>query len=424
MSRTVKLPSILLFVLIFGISSMLPAETMPTAKPEDVGFSSERLQRIHELMQKNIDAGNFAGAVTLVARQGRIAHFETHGMMDLDAQKPMAKDAIFSIMSMTKPVVGVSILMMVEEGKVRLNDPVSKFIPQLKDLKVAVPLPNPPPSPFAPAPKTPPEPRFYTMPAEREITIRDLLTHTSGMVSGPISNSQNRNVIYKDGETVGDYIPRLGSVPLEFQPGTRWAYSAQAGIDTLVRIVEIVSGQTFDEFLRNRLFEPLEMKDTSFYPAEELKPRHAKLYRKTPKGLQKQEYPAFMNGTYLSGGGGLFCTAEDYLRFGQMLANGGEFEGKRILGRRTVEIMASLHIPDTLPGRNPGEGYGLTVRVINNAGAAASALSNGSFGWSGAFGTHFWVDPKEKIVAVMMTQGGSIELTADFEMAVMQAVTD
>ena len=149
MSRTVKLPSILLFILVFGISSLVSAETMPTAKPEEVGFSSERLQRIHELMQKNIDAGNFAGAVTLVARQGRIAHFETHGMMDLDAQKPMAKDAIFSIMSMTKPVVGVSILMMMEEGKVRLNDPVSKFIPQLKDLKVAVPLPNPPPSPHA-----------------------------------------------------------------------------------------------------------------------------------------------------------------------------------------------------------------------------------------------------------------------------------
>ena len=202
------------------------------------------------------------------------------------------------------------------------------------------------------------------------------------------------------------------------------AYSAQAGIDTLVRIVEIVSGQTFDQFLRRRILEPLEMKDTCFYPADELTPRLATLYRKTPEGLQKQNDPAFMNGTYLSGGGGLFSTAEDYLRFGQMLANRGELNGKRLLGRRTVEIMASLHIPDTLPGRNPGEGYGLTVRVISNSGAAGSALSNGSFGWSGAFGTHFWVDPKEKIVAVLMTQGGSIELTADFETAVMQAVTD
>jgi CubicO group peptidase (beta-lactamase class C family) len=424
MNRSVKLSSMLLFILVFGISSMLSAAATPTAKPEEVGLSSERLQRIHELMQRNIDAGNFAGAVTLVARNGRIAHFEAHGMMDLDAKKPMAKDAIFRIMSMTKPMVGVSVLMMLEEGKVRLNDPVSKFIPELKDLKVAVPLPSPLPSPFAPPSQTPPEPRFYTMPADREITIRDLLTHTSGLVSGPISMSQNEKVTYKKGETLADYIPRLGSVPLEFQPGTKWAYSAQAGIDTLVRIVEIVSGQTFDRFLRSRLCEPLDMKDTYFYPPEALTHRITTLYRKTPKGLQKQDNPAFMNGTYLSGGGGLFSTAEDYVRFAQMLANGGELDGKRLLGRRTVEMMASIHIPDTLPGRSPGEGYGLTVRVISNAGAAATELSNGSFGWSGAFGTHFWVDPKEKIVAVLMTQGGSRELTADFETAVMQAVID
>ncbi len=424
MSRSARLSLILLFILVFGISSMVSAGTMPTVSPEEAGFSSERLQRIHDLMQRNIDAGNFAGAVTVVARDGSIAHFETHGMMDLDAKKPMAKDAIFRIMSMTKPVVGVSILMMLEEGKIRLNDPVSRFIPQLKDMKVAIPLPSPSPSPFAPPSQAPQDPRFYTMPVDREIAIRDLMTHTSGMVSGPISMSQNAKVGYKEGETLADYIPRLSSVPLEFQPGTKWAYSAQAGIDTLVRIVEIVSGQPFDQFIQNRLFEPLGMKDTCFYPAEELTPRIATLYRRTPKGLQKQDNPAFMNGTYISGGGGLFSTAEDYLRFGQMLANGGILDGKRILGRRTVEMMASLHIPDTLPGRNPGEGYGLTVRVINNSGAAGTALSNGSFGWSGAFGTHFWVDPKEKIVAVLMTQGGSIQLTTDFETAVMQAVID
>jgi CubicO group peptidase (beta-lactamase class C family) len=424
MNRTLKLTSMLLLILIFSLSSMVSAGTMPAAKPEEAGLSSDRLQRIHELMQRNIDEDNFAGAVTLVARRGRIAHFEAHGMMDLQAKKPMEKNAIFRIMSMTKPIVGASVLMLLEEGKIRLNDPVSKFIPQLKDLKVAVPLPDAPASPFAPP--TPPskEPRFYTMPAEREITIRDLMTHTSGMVSGPISMSQNAKVIYQKGETLADYIPRLGSVPLEFQPGTKWAYSAQAGIDTLVRIIEILSGQTFDQFVKHRLFEPLDMKDTSFYPAEALTARIATLYRKTPNGLQKQDNPAFMNRTYLSGGGGLFSTAEDYLRFGQMLANGGELDGHRILGRKTVEMMASVHIPATLPGRNPGEGYGLTVRVISDSGAAGTALPNGSFGWSGAFGTHFWVDPKEKIVAVMMTQGGSIQLTSDFETAVMQAVID
>ena len=353
MSRIVKLSSVLLYILVFGMSSMATAGTMPAAKPEEVGFSSDRLQRIHELMQRNIDAGNFAGAVTLVARYGRIAHFEAHGMMDLDAKKPMVKDAIFRIMSMTKPIVGVSVLMLLEEGKIRLNDPASKFIPQLKDLKVAVSLPSAPVSPFAPPSQTPLESRFYTMPAERKITIRDLLTHTSGLVSGPISMSQNAKVSYKQGDTLADYIPRLGSVPLEFQPGTKWAYSAQAGIDTLVRIVEIISGQSFDKFLQRRLLEPLKMKDTWFYPPEALKSRIATLYRKTPNGLQKQNDPPFMNGTYLSGGGGLFSTAEDYLRFGQMLANGGQFEGKRILGRKTVEMMASLHIPDTRRAGHP-----------------------------------------------------------------------
>ncbi len=423
MKRCIKLSLIMLFVLFLGISSMASAGEIPVVKPDKEGFSSDRLQRIHELMQKNIDVGNFAGAVTLVARNGRIVHFETHGMMDLDTKNPMEKDAIFRIMSMTKPVVGVSVLMLMEEGKLRLSDNVSNFIPEFKDLKVAVSLPPRPKSPFAPPASEPAEPRFYIMPADREVTIRDLLTHTSGVVCGPISMSQQPEK-YKPGETLADYIPRLGSVPLEFQPGTKWAYSAEAGIDILARIVEIVSGKTFDKFLRDRLFGPLDMKDTFFYSVEKLAPRIATLYQKTPGGLQKQNEMPFVNGTYLSGGGGLFSTAMDYFRFGQMLANGGELEGRRILGRRTVEMMSSVHIPDSLPGRSPGEGYGLTVRVISDAGAAGTALSNGSFGWSGAFGTHFWVDPKENIVAVLMTQGGSLALTADFEMAVMQAVVD
>ncbi len=424
MNRTVKSSRILLLILLIGLASMASAQTIPQVKPEDSGFSSDRLQRIHELMQRNIDEENFAGAVTLVARRGRIVHFEAHGLMDLDAKKPMARDALFRIMSMTKPVVGVSILMLLEEGRIRLDDPASRFVPELKDLKVAVPLPEAPASPFAPPSQAPKSPRFYTMPADREITIRDLMTHTSGMVSGPISMSRNEAVSYRQGETLADYIPRLGGVPLEFQPGMRWAYSAQAGIDTLARIVEIVSGLPFDQFLQRRLFGPLGMKDTCFYPSDALAPRIAALYRKTPTGRQKQDNPAFMNGTYLSGGGGLFSTAGDYLRFGLMLANGGELDGKRILGRRTVEMMRSLHISDALPGRNPGEGYGLTVRVVRDSAAAATAVSNGSFGWSGAFGTHFWVDPQEKIVAVLMTQGGSIQLTADFETAVMQALID
>jgi CubicO group peptidase (beta-lactamase class C family) len=398
------------------------AAAAPTVKPEDVGFSSERLQRIHELVQRHLTAGSFSGAVTLVARNGRIAHLEAHGLMDLESRKPMQKDAIFQIMSMTKPVVGASIMMMVEEGKVRLNDPVSKFIPEFKDLKVAVPMGGPaaPPAGRGAAP----EPRYYTVPAEREITIRDLLTHTSGLVSGGLSATEARKVALKGKESLADYIPRLGGVPLDFQPGSRWAYSAQAGFDTLARIVEIVSGTPYGQFARTRIFEPLGMKDTFFYPLE----GNARLVSRytRPQGggpLQKVSgFANFQNGVYFSGGGGLASTAEDYLQFTQMLLNGGQLNGKRLLAPRTVEMMASVHAPDTLQGRPRGEGYGLSMRVVNDPVERNTFLSQGSFGWSGAYGTHFWIDPKEKIVGILMTQTPNNELRADFENAVMYAL--
>jgi len=389
----------------------------PAAKPEEVGLSSDRLKKVNDLIQRHINAGTFSGAVTLVARHGRIAHLEAQGLMDIESRKPMQKDAIFRIMSMTKPVVGASIMMMIEEGKVRLTDPVSKFIPELKDLKVAVAMPvaaGPPPPPGA-------APRFYNVPADREITIRDLLTHTSGLVSGGISNREAQKVALKGKETLGDYLPRLGGVPLDFQPGTRWAYSAQAGFDTLARIVEIASGMPFDRFARQRIFEPLGMKDTFFYPADG-NARMATLYRRGEKGLQKQNNPNFMNGAYFSGGGGLMSTAEDYLQFGQMLLNGGELNGKRLLGSKTVEVMTSVAAPDTLPGRPRGEGYGLSVRVVNDPLARSSFMSGGTFGWSGAFGTHFFVDPQERIVAILMAQTPDRQANVDFENAVMHAI--
>jgi len=399
------------FVLLLTLLLPTSAAETPRVKADDVGISTERLQRIHQLMQRHIDAGSFSGAVTLVARHGKVAHLEAHGLMDIETNKPMRTDAMFRIMSMTKPVVGVAVLMMVEEGKVRLNDAVSKFIPEFKNLKVGVlqaaePL------------------RFYTVPAEREITIKDLLTHTSGLVSGPMSNSENRKVALKEKESNADYIPRLGNVPLEFQPGTKWAYSAQAGFDTLVLVVERASGQKFDQFARQRIFEPLGMKDTFFYPVDSYNPRIATLYRKIAKGLEKQANPNFMNGVFFSGGGGLYTTAEDYFQFGQMLLNGGQVNGKRLLSPGTVEMMRSVFIPDTLPGRPRGEGYGLSVRVVNDPVQRGTMLSAGSFGWSGAYGTHFWVDPKEKIVAILMTQTPNNEARADFETAVMQSIVE
>ena len=392
------------------------AAATPTAKPEEVGLSAERLHRINDLIQRNIDAGTFSGAVTLVARQGRIAHLEAQGLMDIESRKPMQKDAIFRIMSMTKPVVGVSIMMMIEEGKVRLTDPVSKFIPEMKDLKVAVAMTpaGPPPPPNTPT-------RFYTVPAEREITVRDLLTHTSGLVSGGVSNREAQRVALKGKETLADYLPRLGGVPLDFQPGARWAYSAQAGFDTLARIVEITSGMPYDRFAKQRIFDPLGMKDTFFYPTEG-NPRMATLYRRGEKGLEKQNNPGFMNGAYFSGGGGLMSTAEDYLQFAQMLLNGGELNGKRLLGSKTVEVMTSVAAPDTLPGRPKGEGYGLSVRVVNDPIARSSFMSAGTFGWSGAFGTHFFVDPQERIVGILMAQTPDQLVRLDFENAIMHAI--
>src|SRR5262245_2586225 len=419
MRLIVKSGAVLLLLLMLVLSTS--AET-PRAKPADVGVSSERLQRIHELMQRHIDAGDFSGAVTLVARNGRVAHLEPQGLMDIETKKPMTVDAMVRIMSMTKPIVGVAVLMMIEEGKVRLNDPVSKFIPEFKNLKVGVLQGTQPPPP--PAGQRGAPPRFYTVPADREITIKDLLTHTPGLVSGPISNSENAKVSLKGKESNADYIPRLGQVPLEFQPGTRWAYSAQAGFDTLVLVVERASGMKFDQFAQQRIFGPLGMKDTFFYPAESYNPRIATLYSKTDKGLVKQNNPNFMNGVFFSGGGGLFTTAEDYLQFGLMLLNGGQLNGKRLLSPRTVELMRSAFIPDTLQGRARGESFGLSVRVLTDPVQRGTALSTGSFGWSGAYGTHFWVDPKEKVVAIMMTQTANAEARADFETAVMQAIVE
>jgi CubicO group peptidase (beta-lactamase class C family) len=397
------------------------AENTSTAKPEDVGLSSERLARIGELMQRHIAAKDISGGVTLVARKGRIAHLEAHGVMDLESKKPMPKDAVFRIASMTKPVTGVAIMMMMEEGKLRLTDPVSKFIPAFKEMKVAVASPKQGPTPAAG--EAPASPRFYTVPADREITVRDLLTHTSGLVSGPMSSSEARKAPRKPTETLAEYIPRLATTPLEFQPGSRWAYSAQAGFDTLGRIVEVVSGQSFDQFLRQRLFDPLAIRDMSFYATDVLRPRMPMAYDVTPNGLQKSANPERMSSqVYFMGAGGLIASAEEYLKFGQMLLNGGELNGKRLLSPRTVDLMASVHAPDTLPGRPVGEGFGLSVRVVKDHVAGNSRLSDGSFGWSGAFGTHFWVDPKEEIVAVFMIQTPIREMRPEFENAVMQAI--
>jgi CubicO group peptidase (beta-lactamase class C family) len=410
---------------LLAVLAIRPAAETSIAKPEDVGLSSERLARITEMMKRHIAAGEISGGVTLVARHGRIAHFEATGVTDIDTKKPMTKDAVFRIASMTKPVTGVAIMMMMEEGKLKITDPVSKYIPSFKDLKVAVAEPKRPGANAAAADEPTPV-KYYRVPAEREITIRDLLTHVSGLASGSMSNDSIRvpEISRKPTDTLADYIPRLGKSALEFQPGSRWSYSPQAGFDTLGRIVEITSGMPFDQFLKQRLFDPLGMKDVAFYPTAELEARLVTPYQLDPKDkMRKNANPGSMQSkVYFMGSGGLITTAEEYSKFAQMLVNGGELNGKRFLSPRTVSYMASVHASDKLEGRTPGEGFGLSVRVVRDAVASGSRVSDGSFGWSGAYGTHFWVDQKEDLIAVMMIQTPVREMRPEFENAVMQAI--
>ena len=405
------------------VALTLPAITAsPSAKPEEVGLSSERLQRITKMIERRIAAGQLAGAVTIVGRRGKVAHHAAQGVMDRDSKQPMTPASMFRIASMTKPVVGVAVMMLVEEGKLHLNDPVARYLPEFRDMKVAMPQPAAGGAGAGGAGA----PRFYTVPAQRAITIKDLLTHTSGLGSGPMSNSEIEKVARKEGETLAVYIPRLGSTALEFQPGSRWAYSPGAGFETLGRIIEIASGEPLDQFFRARIFEPLGMKDITFWPTDAQMPRVATVYGRGQNGLTRTPTPndTLSRNVYFRGSGGLYSTAEDYIPLGLMLANGGQLNGKRLLSRKSVEMMAAVHAPDTLPGLPPGQGYGLSVRVVTNHAARNTLLSDGTYGWTGAQGTHFFVDPKEELVGVLMVQTSDGELQREFEDLVAQAVVD
>ena len=381
-------------------------------------------------MQRHIDAGSFSGAVTLVARNGRIAYYEAAGSMDLEAKKPMTKDAMFRIMSMTKPVIGVATMMMIEEGKVRLQDPISKFIPEWANMTVA--MPSAPPAPAVgggrrhrlAATARPPSLRTTRCPSEREVTVRDLLTHTGGLVSGPMSNAAARKVaagperhargLHSAARQGAARVPARHALGVQRHRGVRHAVSSRRDHfghdDRQVREAADIS-------------IPLGMKDTT-YIVPSGNPRLVKLYSHTAEGLKPTPDPVFMNGVYFSGGGGLVSTALDYAQFALMLANDGELNGVRLLSPRAVGLMDSVFAPDTLPGRPRGESFGLSMRVVNDPAARNSFLTQGSFGWSGAFGTHFWVDRKEKLVAIVMTQTSNREFLSDFENMVMQAVVD
>ncbi len=392
---------------------------LPEGRPEDVGMSSERLARVSEVVRKHVEAGDVAGVVTLVARRGRIVHFEAQGYADLASRTPMQRDNIFRLASMSKPIVGVAIMMLVESGDIRLNDPVARFIPEFAALdKVAIPRPGGP------------ENAYDTEPAARPITIRDLLTHGSGLLSGGLGARAAAQLAPRaPDDTLATYIPKLAAVPLDFQPGTLWRYSGLAGYDVLSRVVEVVSGQSFDEYLNDNLLEPLGMPDTGFYFDGAQARRVATIYARRPgESLQPNPNQA-LNRVYHSGAGGIASTAEDYLQFAQMLLNGGELGGRRILGPRTVELMTANHTGDMVNGQfgRParGMGFGLSMQVVLDPVAANLAVSKGAFSWPGGSGVSFWIEPAEDLISIFMIQGGTAgELRAGVENAVRQAIIE
>jgi CubicO group peptidase (beta-lactamase class C family) len=380
-------------------------------KPEEVGFSAERLSRIdRHLQQRYLGSKKIAGALTLVARHGRVAYLSPIGQMDLERNKPMAEDTIFRIYSMTKPITSVALMMLYEQGFFQLNDPVDKFIPEWENLRVYA---------------SGNYPLFLTTPPDRSMTIRDLLTHMSGLTYAFMERT-NVDAAYRKlgigvlggGGTLREMIVKLAKVPLEFSPGTRWNYSVST--DVCGYLVEVMSGMPFNEYLKTKIFDPLGMNDTDFFVPPEKIDRFAANYSRRPdKTLRLEDDPADSSynrpPTFFSGGGGLVSTAANYFRFCQMLLNGGVIDGIRILGRKTIELMIMNHLPE---GRdlsdlsvstfsqiaNEGSGFGLGFSIHLGADKSQVIGSVGEYAWGGAASTAFWIDPVEELIVIFLTQ--------------------
>ncbi len=414
------------FLLCLFLAAIASAQEL--AKPESVGLSSDRLNRIATTVNRDINDKRIAGAVTLVARRGHVVWFKAQGMADRESGKPMQPDTIFRICSMTKPITSVAVMMLYEEGKFMLDDPISKYLPEFKNPKVLV----------VPASGEP-----YTIPATREITIRDLLRHTSGLtyqwnpVLGPRYASANvaSGLLPYDG-TIADSVNRLASLPLLFNPGERFEYSL--GVDVLGRLVEVISGKPLDEFFRSRIFEPLGMKDTSFYPPANKLDRLATAYTYYPdKGLNRfpdtpitegsftysADYPSRGSRKLFSGGGGLVSTANDYLRFCQMLLDGGRVGKTQLLSPKSIELMTH----DQLGKISPDEAFGLGFGIDGVKAPLSELGSPGQYDWGGFFYTTFSVDPKEQMIVIFMGQlhpAGDLKLNEQVHVLAYQAITD
>ncbi len=413
------------------LASAAFAADLPAAAPSEVGMS--RLDRITQLFKADTDAKRLPGAVVMVARRGKVIYHEAFGVRDPASGTPMQKDSIFRMYSMTKPVTGVAVLMLLEEGKLRLSDPVSKYLPALKSPKVMVE-----------AVDTQGRRVTSTVPANREITIQDLMRHTSGITYGAGASTAEQamakaglglQLAGAEGEPLSarmtdqELVEALGKLPLMFQPGTSWEYGRS--IDVLLALVEVVSKQRADAFFEERIFKPLGMTDTFFNVPKEKLDRVAQPGPDPDTGETAKLTDVSKPRTFLGGGEGLLSTASDYMRFALMLANGGESNGIRLLSRKTVELMGSDHLgpalsqgPNFAPG--PGYGFGLTVAVRTQPGMSPYPGSVGEFNWGGAAGTAFWVDPKEQLVPIMLIQapGQRLHYRFAFRGLVYQAITD
>lgn len=403
------------------------AAELPSASPEDVGFSSQRLARIGTVLTAEIEKGQFPGAVVLIARKGKIAYFESFGLLDKSSGAPMTNEALFRIYSMTKPITSVAAMMLMEEGRLRLSDPVSKFLPRLAKLEVSVESIDPATGKAS----------YTSVPAEREMTIQDLLRHTSGLVyTGFTAHARVKELYAKDsvgwqGMTASEQIERLAKVPLAHQPGTTFEYGLST--DVLGRVIEAVTGMTLGNFIEERIFAPLRMTDSAFFVPPDKLGRLAQPFATDPAtGNPIKLVDVTAPPKNDAGGAGGVATAGDYARFLQMLLNGGQLDGVRLLSRTTVSYMTSDHLGGiksagfvALP---PPIGFGLGFAVRKETGIAEVTGSAGEFYWAGAAGTGFWVDPKEELIGILMTQAApGLPRRYDrylFKQLVYQAIND
>lgn len=414
----------LAFILLIAMSCTEKQSVQLTVStPESVQVSPERLNRIDTMLIKSIKEGWIAGAVGFIARDGKIIYNRAFGQSDIETRSPMQTDAIFRIASQTKAITSIGLMMMYEEGKFLLDDPISKYIPEFANPTVIDKY-------------NPKDTTYTTIPARRQVTIRDLLTHTSGidyagigspMMNGIYSKGGVRGGFGNDDITIGDDIRALGKLPLVHQPGERFTYGLN--VDVIGYLIEILSGKPLDLYFRERIFEPLDMNDTWFYLPEDKKGRLVKVntenaeHKVAAMPQDAVSYP-LSNGKYFAGGAGLSSTTLDYAKFLQMLINKGEYNGKRLLARRTVELITSNQIGDLFVGKDK---FGLGFEITTKEGQAQLGISEGSFAWGGYFATTYWADPKERLVCLLFMQQVPLshgEIQNKFKAMVYQALTD